>query len=293
MDFKEVILRKDLHIAGLFSIHYFEFPRDYAFVGEQHDFWELVYVDKGQLLATAGDSVFPICNGELLLHAPNQWHNLQADGTSAANAMVLSFRCRSKKLQCLADRRFRPDSRQRELLQEILKESRNAFSHQPGNPYDHSLPRRKDTPVGAEQLIGLYLEQLLLSLLRQLESPQRVDRRSGSVPMLDAILSYMERNVTRKLTLEHLSEEFHVSISYIKRLFSLYKQTGAMGYFTELKMQKARQLLRESDRNVSQIAEDLGYDNVYYFCNVFRKNVHMSPLEYRRSVNALTAPPKD
>ena len=290
MQFKELVLKKELQVSALFSIHYFEFPKDYHFQGEAHDFWELVYVDKGELLATAGEQEFPMGSGELLLHAPNQWHNLRANGTHAANAMVLSFRCRSAAVSQLADRRFRPDSRQKELLQQILTESRSAFCHQLSDPYDHSLPRRKGAVIGAEQLIGNYLEQLLLSLLRQLETPQRVDRKSGSVPMLDAILSYMERNVTRKLTLGHLAEEFHVSPSYIKRLFSVYKQTGAMAYFTELKLQKARQLLRESDRNVSQIAEDLGYDNIYYFCNVFRKHTKLSPLEYRRSVNALSNP---
>lgn len=288
MEFKEVALRRELHISALCSVHYFEFPRDYNFPGEQHDFWELVYVDKGTLLATAGSAEFPIRGGELLLHAPNEWHRLQADGTSAANVLVLSFVCRSRLMERFTTRQFRTGSRQQELLRSILEECRLAFSRLPADPYEHSLPRRRDAAVGAEQLISLYLEQLLLTLLRQLETPQLVSRKSGSVPMLDGMIAYMEHHMDQKLSLERLSEEFHVSASYIKRLFSIYKQTGAMQYFTGLKLQRAKQLLRESDRNVSQIAEALGYDNVYYFCNVFRKHTKMSPLEYRRSINALS-----
>lgn len=287
MDFQELTLRKTLPVSTLYSVHYFEFSRNYLFSGEQHDFWELVYVDKGTIYATAGDKEFPLSSGELLFHAPNEWHNLRANGTNAANVMVLSFRCRSKAMATFVGRKLRPDSQQKELLRQILKESRQAFSTRLDDPYDNHLLRQKDAPVGSEQLISLYLEQLLIFLLRQLESPHQVDRKSGSVPMLDAMIAYMEQNLSRKLTLETLSSEFHVSTSYVKRLFSQYKQCGAIHYFTMLKLERAKQLLRESDRNVSQIAVLLGYDNIYYFCNQFKRCIGMSPLEYRRSVNAM------
>jgi YesN/AraC family two-component response regulator len=136
-------------------------------------------------------------------------------------------------------------------------------------------------------MIGVYLTQLLISLLRQIEAPQRVDRKSGSLPLLDAMLEYMENNLSKKVTLSILAQEFHVSQSYVKRLFSQYKQTGAIHLFNSMKIDKAKQLLRESDRNVSQIAEFLGYDNSFYFCSQFKKFTGMSPLEYRRSVNAI------
>ena len=287
IEVQSITFKKDLHISDLCSVHYFEFSRNYVFPGEKHDFWELVYVDKGELLATAESEEFPIGSGEMLFHAPNEWHNLRANGVTAANVMILSFRCRSKAMEAFVGRRLRPDSRQRELLRDILKESRQAFCTRLDDPYDNTLQRAKDAPLGSEQLIGIYLTQLLISMLRQLEHPSGVDKKSGSVPMLDAMIAYMEQNLSRKLSLEQLAAEFHVSTSYIKRLFSQYKQTGAMGYFTMLKIEQAKQLLRESDRNISQIAELLGYDNIYYFCNQFKKHTGMSPLEYRRSVNAM------
>ena len=120
------------------------------------------------------------------------------------------------------------------------------------------------------------------------EKPQHpVDRKSGSLPLLDAMIAFMERNLTSKMTLQMLAEEFHVSTSYVKRLFAQYKQCGAIHYFTLMKVDHAKKLLREHDHNVSQIAEELGYDNIYYFCNQFKKIEGMSPLEYRRSVKAI------
>ncbi len=46
-------LRKEFVIDQIFSIHYFEFVKDYSFKGEQHNFWEFVYIDKGAILAMA------------------------------------------------------------------------------------------------------------------------------------------------------------------------------------------------------------------------------------------------
>lgn len=287
MQFCEVNLRRTLNISKLYSIHYFELPKTYTFPGEAHDFWELIYVDKGEILATAGNREFPLTSGEVLFHQPNEWHNVRANGAIAPNLMILSFQCKSPAMSAFVGKRMRPDSRQRELLSLILSEARSAFDTRMDDPFIHDLPRAKNAPLGAEQLIGQYLTEFLISLLRYEEKPRTMDRKSGSLPLLDAIIEYMERNLSCKLTLETLAEEFHISRSYIKKLFAQYKQTGAMHYLICLKIEKAKSLLRESDKNVSQIAEQLGYDNVYYFCNQFKKAEGMSPLEYRRSVKAM------
>lgn len=287
MEFGEITLKKTLSVSKLHSVHYFEFSKTYEFPGEQHDFWELVYVDKGEIIATAGDREFSVSSGEVLFHEPNEWHNIRANGTIAPNVMILSFQCRSAAMNFFAGKQMRPDSRQREFLSMILAESKKAFSSRLDDPYENTLVRAAEQPVGSEQLIGLYLTLFLISLLRHEEKTASTDRKSGSLPLLDTILSYMQQNLHRKLTLEHLAAEFHISRSYIKKLFSQYLQTGAMHYFIGLKIAKAKDFLRESEKNVSQIAEILGYDNVYYFCNQFKKAEGMSPLEYRRSVKAL------
>ncbi len=284
MEFHEIPLQKTIQVGGLYSVHYFEFSRTYTFPGEQHDFWELVYVDKGEVLATAGEQEFTLQSGEMLFHAPNEWHSIRANGTTAPNVMILSFHCRSKAMAAFTGKRLRPDSRQRELLRELLQESRNVFASRLDDPYENMPDKRDDIPVGAEQLILLHLTHLLISLLRQMEEPRPVERKSGSLPLLDAMVSFMERNLFAKLTLQMLAEEFHVSTSYVKRIFAQYKQCGAIHFFTLMKVDHAKQLLREHDHNVSQIAEKLGYDNIYYFCNQFKKIEGMSPLEYRRSV---------
>jgi len=287
LQYKGVALKRTLTIDRLYSVHYFEFSKTYTFTGEAHDFWELVYVDKGEVLATADQADIALSSGEMLFHCPNEWHNLRANGTIAPNVMIISFRCVSPEMAAFKSKRFKVGASQRELLSRILSESRVVFASPLDDPYDSDLTRRREVPTGGEQFIELYLTELLLSLLRQMEQPIAADHRIGNHPLLDDIVLYMQQHIGEKLTLEQLARHFHISRSHIKSLFTQYKQMGAMHFFIRMKITQAKTYLRESDYNISQIADLLGYDNVHYFCNQFKKSENMSPREYRRSVKAL------
>ena len=286
MDFQPITLRKVLQINVLYGAHYLELAKNYTEPDNVHDFWEMVYIDKGECLVTIDSEQFVATSGELFFYAPGQHHVLKGNGESAANVMVVSFQCKSKLMEQFVGKRQRPNSGQVALLKDVLRECRLSFASGLDDPLNNRLERKEDAFLGSEQMIGCYMTELLVSLLRQLQSPRLVDRKIGSAPMLDAMVAYMEENISAKLSLDLLAEVFHVSPSYIKRLFAQYKQTGAISYFSSMKIDRAKKLLREKDLNVSQIAEVLGYDNSYYFCNRFKKATGMSPLEYRRSVNA-------
>ena len=201
--------------------------------------------------------------------------------------LVVAFACKDKVLSTLAGIRMRPSASQRALLKDVLRECRQSFESRLDDPFDHLLVRAKDAPIGSEQMIGCYLTELIVSLLRQRLNPFRAAKKTVSTPLLDAMVAYMEQNLSTMLSLDALAEEFHVSVSCVKRLFSQYKQTGAMQFFTGLKIEWAKKLLREKEQNISQITEILGYDNSHYFYNRFKKFTGMSPLEYRHSVNAI------
>lgn len=64
-------LNIDILITKLYTVHYFEYSKDYKFIGEAHDFWELVYVDKGDITAIAGDDEIALRQGDIIFHKPN------------------------------------------------------------------------------------------------------------------------------------------------------------------------------------------------------------------------------
>ena len=54
MEYVKTVLKKSLVIEDIVSVHYFEYAKDFTYSGEFHDFWELVYTDKEELVINAG-----------------------------------------------------------------------------------------------------------------------------------------------------------------------------------------------------------------------------------------------
>jgi quercetin dioxygenase-like cupin family protein len=76
MSFVKTVLNQYFEIDSVVTVHYFEFACDYIYEGEAHDFWEFVYVDKGELENMADDKGFKLKQGEMIFHKPNEFHNL-------------------------------------------------------------------------------------------------------------------------------------------------------------------------------------------------------------------------
>ncbi len=64
---------------------------DFSFGGESHDFWEFIYVDKGEVGITADTAKHILKKGEIAFHKPNEFHDVTATGYSAPNLIVVSF----------------------------------------------------------------------------------------------------------------------------------------------------------------------------------------------------------
>ncbi|WP_419873282.1 response regulator transcription factor [Candidatus Pristimantibacillus sp. PTI5] len=99
--------------------------------------------------------------------------------------------------------------------------------------------------------------------------------------VVQEIKAYLESHYHENIQLDRLAERFDLNSSYVSNLYS--KSTGQtiLEYVTLLRIQKAKQMLRESSFKISKISQDVGYDNQRYFCQVFKKHLGVSPGKYR------------
>ena len=89
MDYIRTELKKPLVIEGIYTIHYFEYTKDFAYSGEFHNFWEIVYADKKSVVITAGAQELTLTAGQMYIHKPNEFHKIRCDGMQAANSVIL------------------------------------------------------------------------------------------------------------------------------------------------------------------------------------------------------------
>ena len=66
MTYVKTQLKREITIPAIITIHYFEYMKDFAFKGESHDFWEFLYVDKGNILVRAGDRELQMGAGDIV-----------------------------------------------------------------------------------------------------------------------------------------------------------------------------------------------------------------------------------
>lgn len=293
MSYEAIRLMRPLTVDELVSVHYFEYSSSYYFEGEQHDFWELLYVDKGEVTVRAGDTQQRLEQGQIVFHKPGEFHALSANGVVAPNLVVVGFVCKSDAMRLFEGSVQRVDDEGRALLARIVAEGEAAFSTPMNDPQTQRLLRRENAPFGAEQMIGAALEQLLIGFLRrggrQTARQASFVRGHSQQEFIDQVRGYLEENISRRLTLADICRDNFVGRSYLQKVFREKTGGGAMEYFGVMKIEAAKRMIREGRHNFTEIASLLGYNSIHYFSRHFKKVTGMTPSEYASSIKALSA----
>ncbi len=289
MSFTPCTLEKPLEIRELFSVHYFEYTSSYAFAGEAHDFWELLYVDKGTISVRRNEETLDLTRGEMIFHAPGEFHALSANGVVAPNLIVVSFRCGSPAMDFFRQRVTSTGAQERVLLARIVSESRAIFSTPLNDPAVHTLVRREKACFGSEQLLACALEELLIRLIRRGDAlPVKKAPQRHAQEYMGDIVSYLEQRLDQPLSLSQICRDNLVGRAQLERYFHEQTGGGVIDYFNRMKIRAAQEMIREGRLNFTQIAARLGFQSVHYFSRRFKLLTGMSPSEYADSVKMLS-----
>ena len=281
MDYIKTTLDCPVVVDGIYTVHYFEYAKDFAYSGEVHDFWELVYADKKNLFITAGAQEIELQAGQMYLHKPNEFHNIRCDGKRAANSVIVSFDCHTPELMSVSGEVITLGEKERSLLGTVVKEASSAFSTPLGNPYTNIMELSESGGFGGQQMIRLCMEQLLIRLIRSNAtiSPVKVNKNND---LLAQITDFLSENVDEKLEFKDILKHFNLSSSVVKKIFRQQMGCGVMDYFTRLKIDRAKELIREENYTFTEISEKLGFNTSQYFTTVFKRVSGMTPSEYAK-----------
>lgn len=276
----------ELIIDKVYTIHYFEYAKGFAFKGESHDFWEFVYIDKGEAFVTAGEKTLPLPHGNIIFHKPGEWHNIQSK--NASNSVIVSFECHSPAMSFFENKILSIGNIQKKLISKIIAERINTFEGPLGDPYSEKLVRKKYAPIGSEQLIKQYIAELLILLMRNDDTMQMTTFKSHITDTtFDEIEAFMSKNIHRSLSLKEIASFANISVSSLREIFRTNASCGVIEYFINMKIEQAKKFIRDDNYNITQIAELLGYTGPHYFSRQFRQKTGMSPLQYSKSIKSM------
>lgn len=283
--------KKEIYVSKIVTVLYFENSSSFVFGGESHNFWEFNYIDKGCMVVTIDGKEYLLKSGEIVFFQPNEFHSLEARGLSAPNHTVVSFVSNSKAMKYFKNKIIELNSAEKKLLSILLREGLAAYSPIEKQPPITGMRERENSPIGAVQMTFNLLEEFLITLLRRNESGISIGTRLVS-PMyyeslpdkIKEIAKYMEQNIRQSLSVSQIAKHFLLSESGLKKMFSRDVGCGVTDFFNNMKIEKAKEYIRENEKNFTQISDELGFSSIHYFSRLFKKKTGMTLTEYRSSV---------
>ncbi len=133
-----------------------------------------------------------------------------------------------------------------------------------------------------ELLCEALLQQLLVILSRRIRlSSEGLD--SEQVRQIHGAMEYMYRNISSELSVEDIAKSCYRSVGYFSHLFKDIAGVSPHRYITSLRMEKAKELLSDTELSVAEIGEAVGFTDQNYFSRAFKAHTGISPLAYRKS----------
>lgn len=260
--------------------------------GERHpnrnnfQFFVMIFMVTGQLYIAEDDVQYTVKPGEMIILQPKHHHYSWKPMDETTEYYWLHFSVVGNYVQ------FKEPTQLRSIIQVP-----SLHYYTP----DVTLFFKKHTEILNEQSILVLIkrifrnsaaqtragfwesQQLFIDVLQQVQTQEPA--KSNTAVLANEIQRYLKDHFDEKITNEKLAEVFHVHANSItnsmKKMFGITPNL----FLTQYRLEEAVKRLLSTSEQVSQIAIDVGYQNVYYFSMVFKKYYGTSPLKYRKQFN--------
>ena len=267
-----------------------------------HDFIEIAYIASGSGSHTVNDQEFRIAKGDLFILGKNTVHEFQADRETE----LLVYNCI-----------FQPDfiegslGSDDEFVQLIYRyliqsagnfDSRNGYLKLTGTPsqeieqiFEEMFEEYEKREIGYIHLIRSDLVKLMIRVFRQQGklSPDSQGPSALNRLMVQNTIEYMEEHYAGEIQVGDLASKYYLSPSYFSRIFKDVTGTTLVAMLQSIRIQKACELLKSTSRSVTEIAYDVGYQDMKYFYGLFRKQKGTSPKQYKKTHMTITENEED
>ena len=265
-------IKKTFNVEEIYSYYYNVKSKGYAFDGEEHNYFELTYVDNGTLTTYVDGVRYDLNEYELMLYGPGQFHSQYIQETSTASYLTVMFELNIDNYDNIINRKFVMDREALNALNMFVSSSRDM-----GSPYN------------ADLMISL-LRILLVHLLQYQTKEDGQEKAVSPIrqhfenELLNEIIKFMNSKIYEPLTIDDVCEHFSISRSSLQKLFSENLKISPKLYINEIKLKRACVLIRENSHTITEIALMLGFNSIHYFSRKFTQRYNVTPTEYAKKI---------
>lgn len=258
-----------LSIPQIIGCYYNLKKPKYYFKGEQHNFYELTFIDHGSLDNYIGDTWYTLQKNDLMIFGPNQFHKQKVNCNQTCSYLTILFEMSIIDDSKLLNTVFHLNDTLCNLLNKLTltSDKQNIYS---------------------KTLMLCYLQEVILHLLQN----DQFQKKPSKLPnvqeyqnnLFKQILTYINENISQPLTIEEISHNFSISRSSLQTLFKTNINKAPKNYIINLKLNRSKELLLENQYSVTEIAYMLGFSSIHYFSRAFKRKFNLTPSEYAKLV---------
>ena len=247
-----------------------------------HNYYQMIYCQKGSGVITIGDAVYQAVPGSLYLIQPMVEHSIQPQDTF--RLIEVKFIVRREDLdsslkQLPAEMEIDKHTTLRLSMKDVIREGLTdlAYSYEATNAALYlfliHLLRSKNIDVQHKPWRRFYFDT------PKRRSPGADGERDAEFAML---LDYIEHNLSESITLDSLAQQVHLDKSYLIARFKESMGTSPIRYVSHLRLERAKVLLATTDDSITLISRAVGFSSIHYFSRFFKEKEGLSPVEYRQ-----------
>lgn len=252
-----------------------------------HNDIELICVKKGNLMCNTGNDIFSLQKGDICFINQNQLHHLIEKDPDGSNQTVLIIgnnlitqnsvvyeNCLREMFEdkTFGHLRFIDGDSSASLIEKLISDLEKTL---------------KDKEKGYELEVVSLVHQILKQIyVGYLNRDKKIKKPSFNDSLQKEMLEYIENNYQNEISLDDIANTVNISRSQCSKLFKQYTDQSPINYLNSYRLEKSRELLRNSDKNISQISYDCGFNEQSYYSRLFLREYGCTPLEYRKGLSS-------
>lgn len=249
-----------------------------------HPYYEIFYLINGDCTFFIDHNIYKLNRGDLVIVPVGEIHKSTYPETGYSERFVVSFR--ENNLGWI-----------NEILgEEIVKQSLNmGVISIPDKRRDYveslmykMLFESEGQDILSPAFIKTGLIELLLFIIRCQHYEENVIKEIDvDNQLMQEIATYIYDNYDKRISLDDMSRKFHISRSYLSKKFKTITGFGFKEYLINVRIKNACTLLLETNKSITDIAFECGFNDSNYFGDAFRHVKGISPNKYRKNKEAI------
>ncbi len=274
---KSYKINEVIQIENFYSLFHAEFKCNHTFPGEAHNFWECLYILKGEVCVSADNKVYNLGKNDIIFHKPMEFHKFTVTSKGGVEVLIFSFSMEGSLASYFGGKVFSLFDNQINILKNL-----HAYVESKAGSYKTEFEKYLpafDSQLIYSQTVATYVCQLFLSLM-DANSPCTASNKADAEDFAKAV-DYMNSNICSNILISDIASHLNTSSSTVKRIFVKYAGISVHKYFMKLKIKTATELLNMGV-SVSETANKLGFSSQGYFSGRYKKETGVTPGEVKK-----------